>query len=158
MYLQAVFSCAGPLDERLGAFGMKVTYQLMVDGSPVNQSQMMGQGIKYISERLTNPTGDMAQQYSGKWCLDTTGLPCRGDQRGALGPNGQFFDILGGNGTLTQSFYVNGIGAALNVVFPPPTGQMGPPTSASVLNNTYSKNFVSVADGLLTSNGKPSCH
>ncbi len=160
MYLVAAYACTGSLGNTGGGFGMQVTYQLMVDGAAVNDSQMRGLGIRYISERLTNPTGDMTRtaQDPAKWCLASTGAPCAAGQRGSLGNDGRFVDELGGNGTLTQSFYINGIGAALNVVFPVGGGQMGPPQSATSLNNSYSKNFVSVGDGLLTSNGKPSCH
>ena len=144
---------------------LDITYQLMINGSPAySNGEMSSFGISFISESLTNPTGDMGRQAQSpaKWCLATAAFGCARGQLGSLGPNGQFTDILGGQGTLTQSFLVNGAGAPLQVVFQQPAGIIGPPPVTSVLNNTYNSlghpPSVTVAGGALTSNGKPSCN
>ena len=161
MYLKETSACVDPRGNQVTPYyALEVTYQLYINGSAAfSNTQMSSFGINYISETLANATGNMAQQTPGKWCQGyiPAGV-CAPGLIGTLNGDGTFTDILAGQGTLTQSFYINGTGAPLNVVFTIP-GFVGPQQPLTALNNTYNsrgKN-ISVAGGLLTSNGLGTC-
>jgi hypothetical protein len=143
-------------------------YQLMVNGTAITggNSQMTSLGICDISENLTNETGGMFGTTPGAWRQSQTAGACPAPGGlGELSSNGTFTDYLSGQGTLTQSFYPNGTGAALGVVFPPSAGFVGPLQSYTTLNNTYNSRpprgrlpSITVAGGALTSVGLPKCN
>jgi RHS repeat-associated protein len=165
MYLLETSACVDPRGNSVTPYyALEVTYQLYIDGSAVySNTEMSSFGIQYISEKLTNATGNMAQKTPGRWCQGY--IPpgaCIPADIGTLNGNGTFIDILGGQGTLTQSFYIDGTGAPLNVVF---TSFVGPQQPLTALNNTYNstpgrgkKPSISIAGGLLTSSGQGDCN
>jgi hypothetical protein len=166
MYLLETSACVYPHGTGPTAFfTLAVTYQLYINGSaPYSNTQMANLGIYYISETLANPTGNMAGQKPGMWCQGyiPAGMCGSATEIGLLSNTGTFTDYLAGQGTLTQSFYENGSGAPLNVVF---TSFVGPQQPLTALNNTYNstpgrgrKPSISVAGGLLTSNGLGDCN
>jgi hypothetical protein len=131
---------------------------------------MASLGISYISEQLTNKSPGFAKSQNGAWCASNAGAVCPdpGDLND-LTPSGTFIDYLEGQGSATQSFYLNGTGAALQVLFPPSPGFVGPVQPVSFLNNVYNSNppspskntkpvrSVIVAGGAFSSAGQPPC-
>ena len=167
MYLKETSACVDPRGNKVTPYySIEVTYQLYINGSSAySNTEMSSFGINYISETLTNPTGNLKNQTPGKWCQGyiPAGV-CIPADIGTLNGDGTFIDILGGQGTLTQSFYINGTGAPLNVVFTI-AGLVGPQNPLTNLNNTYNSSpgvgkrpSISVAGGLLTSNGLGNCN
>jgi RHS repeat-associated protein len=161
MYLKETSACVDPHGNQVTPYyALEVTYQLYINGAAAfSNTQMSSFGINYISETLTNATGNLVNQTPAKWCLGSVAAGvCVSGDIGSLNTNGTFTDILGGQGSLTQSFYINGTGAALNVVFTIP-GFVGPQQPLTALNNTYNSRgkSISVAGGLLTPNGLGTC-
>jgi RHS repeat-associated protein len=162
----SVCSYPGGTSETMGVWAIGVTYQIMVDGSPIYGTKAMSSlGIYAISETLTNATGNMNAEAAGVWCQSNSPAGTCSNP-GSLRPDGTFLDILSGNGTLTQSFSINSGanvtgGSPLTVSFPSPNQPVGPAAFATVLNNTYNSlgSSISVAGGLLVGNSStPACH
>ena len=162
--LRETSACTQAHGQLTGNFTLDVTYQLLINGAAITggNSQMSSLGIYYVSEQLANETGGMAGTPPGAWCQSQAAgaCPSPGDL-GELSSNGTFTDYLSGQGALAQSFYLNGIGAPLQVTFGA-LGFVGPLQSYTVLNNTYNSRrrppSVTVAGGALSSAGLPSCN
>jgi hypothetical protein len=164
--LQETFACTGSY---YGQYALDVTYQLMENGSPV--TSLSGLGVNYISEKLTNqaPTTTLLESITtgagsplipGEWCSTPASCPIAADASNGLNPNGTFTDILSWNGSLTQSFYLNGA-SLLSVGFSfLGNGFVGPNPSYTALKNVYNsrgKN-ITVANGLLNSKNVAKCN
>ena len=159
--LRGVSACTEAQGTQTGNFTLDITYQVMVNGAAVTSAaQLYNFGTYFISEQLTNPTGTMGTS-GANWCLGIASASCPyPGQVGSLLPNGTFVDELSGQGTLTQSFHMNGAGSPLQVAFGPLTF-IGPLQSYTVLNNTYNSRGrppgVTVAGGAFSSVGAPPC-
>ncbi len=116
--LRETSDCTEAHGAQTGNFTLEITYQVMVDGAAIaSATQLYNDGIYFISEQLTNPTGTMGTS-GANWCLGMASASCPSPgQVGSLLPNGTFVDELSGQGTLTQSFHLNGTGGPLQVAF-----------------------------------------
>jgi hypothetical protein len=165
-------ACTEAHGQLTGNFTLDVTYQLIVNGTTITggNSQMSSLGIYFISEQLTNETGGMKGTTPGAWCQTQAGGMCAPGDLGELNSDGTFTDYLSGQGTLTQSFYLNGTGAALGAAFPPSSGFVGPLQLYYALNNTYDSTpmkakpprrvppSITVAGGAVRSVGLSACN
>jgi RHS repeat-associated protein len=158
--LREISACTEAHGKQTGNFTLDITYQVMVNGAAVTSNlQLFNLGIYFVSEKLTNPTGDMGTSGAA-WCLGMASAMCPYSGDVGLLSYGVFVDELSGQGTLTQSFYQNGTGSPLNVAFGP-LSFVGPLQSYTMLNNTYNSRgrpySVTVAGGAFSSVGAPPC-
>jgi RHS repeat-associated protein len=159
--LRETSACTEAHGSQTGNFTLDITYQVMVNGAAVTSNlQLYNLGIYLISEQLTNPTGTMGTS-GANWCLGMASASCPSQGQVGLLNDGTFVDELSGQGTLTQSFYLNGTGAPLQVAFGA-LSFVGPLQSYTALNNTYNSRVnppsVTVAGGAFSSVGAPPCN
>jgi hypothetical protein len=157
--LREISACTEAVGKQTGNFTLDITYQVMVNASAVTSAtQLYNLGINFISEQLTNPTGTMGTS-GANWCLGMASASCPSPGQVGLLTDGTL-DELSGQGTLTQSFYMNGTGSPLQVAFGP-LSSVGPLQSYTILNNTYNSRgkppSVTVAGGAFSSVGAPPC-
>ena len=140
-YLLDTKICQDPhgTPESFGVWDVEVTYTVMLNGSPVTgTTNMSNQGVWDVSEQLTNLVN--MKQAPGIWCqsnaLAGVSQSTCGGSLGTLTAGGTFVDERAGQGSLTQSYYLNGT-VPLQVGFPNPPGTIGPPPFATYLNNVY---------------------
>jgi hypothetical protein len=142
-------------DTYTGMFELRVEYQLYEDWQPVS-GDMAALGVNFISETYANPKGNFSDP--GAWCRDGfSHSGCNYTPDDKLMPGGIFYDYLGGNGSLTQSFYLNGSGDPLLVVF---SATWANTQLANVYNSSPGpgrKASITVGQGHATSVGAPPC-
>jgi hypothetical protein len=125
-----------------GVWTLEVEYQVLANGQPVyGNAALASDGASTVSEKVTTTSGGPFIG-AGVWCLATATCATPG----TLTPTGTFWDVLAGNGTANQSFFING--QILKVSFP---GSANGPT---VLKNVYksASQTVSVGSGALVGN------
>jgi RHS repeat-associated protein len=157
--LRFVSACTAQ-DQYTALFELRITYQLYVNWAPYS-GNLAALGVSYISEAYANPSGDFkgsGASAPGAWCMSgVTQQGCGPTAEDQLQPDGTFNDYLSGYGSLTQSFYLNGTGAALLVAF---SNRWG---STQLLNHYNSKaGVITVGNSRgnppqVTSVGAPPC-
>jgi len=136
-------------------FELRVEYQLYEDWQPVS-GNLASLGVNFISETYANVTGSFTS--AGAWCRDgVTNSGCGNTSDDQLSAGGIFYDYLSGNGSLTQSFYLNGSGDPLLVVF---SSTWANTQLANIYNSSPGrgkKASITVGNGQATSVGAPPC-